>query len=100
MIIGLHQKRWISYILESLDFKAYIFISGDQRAVNAFSIPGRFQHQTEFCFNPRPVICLKNKKVTSYARKFFLLTYSSILFHIIILFYRLYFNLSNTALVL
>ena len=50
MIIGLHQKRWISYILESLDFKAYIFISDDQRAVNTFSIPGRFQHQTELCF--------------------------------------------------
>lgn len=43
-------KRLISSILESLDFKAYIFISGDQRAVNAFSIPGRFQRQTELCF--------------------------------------------------
>lgn len=50
MIIGLHQKRLISSGLESLHFKAYIFISGDQRAVKAFSIPGRFQHQTELCF--------------------------------------------------
>ena len=56
-----------------------------------------FNVKQNFVFNNRSVICLKKKKVTSNARNFFLLTYSSILFHIIF-FYRLYFNLSNIAL--